>query len=198
MLCIQQRYCSDGRGGTELGFGASVYNASIALSFYLEANPLFIKNKIVIELGCGPGLVSIAASILEAKFVIPTDGDETSLNLTQTNINTNIPALSERCIPRKLNWGDMESLEAIKTDLLALAESITTSTHELVVLASDVVALPYINSYDDLILTLYALCVKASEQGSQKIGVVLLSYQRRHHSDNLFWAKMKRRFDIRE
>ena len=43
----------------------------------------------VIELGAGVGLCSIVASICQAKSVIVTDGDHTSIKLTQENVDRN-------------------------------------------------------------------------------------------------------------
>lgn len=37
-LRIQQHYEEDGKGGTKLGFGASVYDAAVALAKYIEQN----------------------------------------------------------------------------------------------------------------------------------------------------------------
>lgn len=37
-LKIKQAWSADGRGGTDIGFGASVYNCSLVLSLYLEKN----------------------------------------------------------------------------------------------------------------------------------------------------------------
>lgn len=37
-LRIKQDYKEDGKGGTKLGFGASVYNSAVALAKYLEQN----------------------------------------------------------------------------------------------------------------------------------------------------------------
>lgn len=37
-LTFRQRWTEGGKGGTEIGFGASVYNCSIVLALYLESN----------------------------------------------------------------------------------------------------------------------------------------------------------------
>ena len=60
---MQQQWTPDGKGGTEIGFGASVYNCSIVLATYLEMNPWVVTDRICVELGCGPGLVSVAAAL---------------------------------------------------------------------------------------------------------------------------------------
>ena len=39
LLKISQKYQSDGKGGTSIGFGASVYDCSFILAYYLEIYP---------------------------------------------------------------------------------------------------------------------------------------------------------------
>jgi predicted nicotinamide N-methyase len=62
-LCIQQRWESGGRGGTNIGFGASVYDASFILAWYLKENEFLMNDRSAVEIGCGPALVSIVTSI---------------------------------------------------------------------------------------------------------------------------------------
>lgn len=84
---IAQRYKPDGRGGTELGFGASVYNCSILLAAYLldNAAPL-VHGNTMLELGAGLGLVSIVAAVsTEASIVVCTDGDADVVTLAVEN-----------------------------------------------------------------------------------------------------------------
>ncbi|GMI14333.1 hypothetical protein TrVE_jg2186 [Triparma verrucosa] len=53
--------------------GSSIWSSSLSLSSYLPLEPSLIKNKKVIELGCGLGLPSIIASKLGADMVLVTD-----------------------------------------------------------------------------------------------------------------------------
>lgn len=46
-----QAWKGDGKGGTDIGFGASVYPAAYVLAEYLERHPYLIEGKRVIELG---------------------------------------------------------------------------------------------------------------------------------------------------
>lgn len=62
-LRVRQAWTPGGKGGTDIGFGASVYDASIVLSYYLESQPMVVRDKFVLELGCGPGLVSLVAAL---------------------------------------------------------------------------------------------------------------------------------------
>jgi hypothetical protein len=73
---IHQGWRDDGRGGSDLGFGAAVYDSAVALSMLLrsEADSLCAGQRVA-ELGCGTGLVSIAAAASGAATVWCTDGD---------------------------------------------------------------------------------------------------------------------------
>ncbi|CAN0158926.1 unnamed protein product, partial [Hapterophycus canaliculatus] len=51
VLRIQQAWKGDGKGGTDIGFGASVYPAAYVLAEYLERHPYLVRGKRVIELG---------------------------------------------------------------------------------------------------------------------------------------------------
>jgi predicted nicotinamide N-methyase len=183
LLRLAQGYENDGQGGTGLGFGASVYNASIVLSLFVESQPQHVYSRNVVELGCGPGLVSITAALARASCVVCTDGDQTSLTLAAENVSRNVDdSLVSRISIRRLLWGDEEDLMSIQS---LLKSELTT-----IVLASDVVAPPYIKSYNALIATMLRLTSKG--------GYVLMSYQRRHSSDDIFWRKFSKVFTVEE
>lgn len=105
-IVISQAWKPDGSGGTELGYGASVYHSSIVLAYFIESMASQFKNKIGVELGlshihffslfltmdtvgCGPGLVSVVASLADMRCIIATDGDEGSMQLTHQNLTRN-------------------------------------------------------------------------------------------------------------
>jgi hypothetical protein len=125
---LQQDWKPDGVGGTELGFGASVYNSSIVLALFIESMALprtrirtaveveikiggevnsrvregSLVDKLGLELGCGPGLVSIVASMAGMRGVLATDGDMSSVQLAARNIRKNCEGL---CIEsQQLLW----------------------------------------------------------------------------------------------
>jgi len=110
---MKQRWAPGGLGGTSLGFGASVYDCSIVLSWYcasLETG--LLRDKEVIELGCGPALSSVVCGKLGAR-VLATDGDEASVDLARENVALNSV---ESCVKaQKLLWGDhIQIAEAIR------------------------------------------------------------------------------------
>lgn len=50
-ITLKQQWKPGGNGGTEIGFGASVYNSSIVLSYFIEYIQESLCNKIGIEIG---------------------------------------------------------------------------------------------------------------------------------------------------
>ena len=68
--------------------GGTVWHAAHRLSEYLIKNPSLVRNKRVLELGCGCGLVGLVAAALGAKSVMMTDIDN-QVPIIQENINLN-------------------------------------------------------------------------------------------------------------
>ncbi|RLN87649.1 hypothetical protein BBJ28_00001127 [Nothophytophthora sp. Chile5] len=175
---IDQAWQSDGRGGTALGFGASVYDAAIALSLYLEAHRGTVGGKRVIELGCGPGLVGVVAAHLNPKYVVITDGDPASVTLTRRNIATNaLP--DDLCVAEEYLWGD------VKHHLVPTPEN---PVHYDVILGADIVACPYASAFDALMASLRALA------GPETL--VLLAYKKRHGLEQEFFTVFEQSFDV--
>ena len=56
--------------------GCGVWEAGVALIFYLAKNQKYVANKAVLELGAGCGQTGIAAAVLGAKSVVLTDQKE--------------------------------------------------------------------------------------------------------------------------
>ncbi|CAM9889465.1 unnamed protein product, partial [Laminaria digitata] len=95
-----QAWKGDGKGGTDIGFGASVYPAAYVLAEYLERHPDLVRGKRVIELGESPlppphsTLSSICKKVhltSGAASVCLTDGDDGSLRLAERNVEANLP-----------------------------------------------------------------------------------------------------------
>jgi predicted nicotinamide N-methyase len=181
---IKQQWQADKRGGTDIGFGASVYNGAFVLSAYLESHPDLVKGKKLIELGSGPGLCSIVAVKAGAKKVLCTDGDPISVALAQENIKANCSTKQVHrgvITSKKLYWGNTEDLAESKTWLDGPID---------VIIASDVVALPYKDAYDALLQTFDDLSDSHTE--------IFLCYQRRHKSETTFFTALQERFAVEE
>ncbi|CAH0477203.1 unnamed protein product [Peronospora belbahrii] len=175
---IDQAWQSDGRGGTTLGFGASVYDSAIALSLYLAAHRDLVKEKRVIELGCGPGLVGIVAAHLEPSSVVMTDGDPVSITLTQRNMKVN--RLSEDiCTAETYLWGDLDH---------RLVPKVGARGPYDVILGADIVACPYVSSFEALMTSLRAL--------AGPMTLVLLAYKKRQNLEEKFFDTFNKVFDV--
>ncbi|GAB9472267.1 putative methyltransferase [Globisporangium polare] len=179
-LRIEQGWKPDGRGGTSIGFGASVYDAAVLLALYLESHKHDVLGKRVLELGCGPGLVGIAAAHCGAKSVIITDGDPASVALTQRNIELNgLPSeVTTECRAAEYLWGD--DANPIANDDQAYD----------VILGADIVACPYAGAFESLLKSFQAL--------SNGKTLLLLAYKLRHGSEQKFFAPFEKEFDVRQ
>jgi len=175
---IKQRWRADGKGGTKLGFGASVYPASIVLANFLVGK---LEGKRIVEVGCGAGLASITAAKSGASYVVATDGDSQALDLSRENQEIN-HVTSEILKFELLLWGSRKDHERIR------------SMHGDfdVVIASDVAALVYgEDAMVQLIETFVALCAPRS-------ATLFFSFKKRLNEsvEKTFWDLFRERFDI--
>jgi predicted nicotinamide N-methyase len=70
--------------GTKLLFWWEITTAAVALSRHLDSLGDFLRGKRIVELGCGPGLVGIAAGILGGNVTF-TDYSKEALELARMN-----------------------------------------------------------------------------------------------------------------
>eukprot|EP00965_Chrysotila_dentata_P236029 6201099-Pleurochrysis_carterae.AAC.3 len=68
---------------------------------------LDVRGGAVLELGCGTGLVGIAAALAGAASVIVTDHDEAALQLARVNVDLN--SLAEAVRVERLDWTEPEA-----------------------------------------------------------------------------------------
>jgi len=107
-------------------------------------------------------------------------GDEELLKLTERNIENNLsrilgPSSLSRCRTSKLLWGDAAAVSALNPPFD-------------VVLAADCAAVVYEDAFRDLVASLVAL--------SHADSIVLLSYQRRHQVEDIFFEELRRWFHV--
>ena len=108
-----------------------------------------------------------------------TDGDTTSIDLCEQNIESN--NVSNNVKATQLLWG--------KSNHDRILEVLTNhfGGQDIdYIIASDVVALPYEEAYDDLLYTLEELSSLKTE--------IILVYQRRHSSENAFFDNFNKKF----
>ena len=68
------------------GTGAGVWPAARIMSDYLVANPSIVAGRRVVELGCGAGVVALAACLSGAAEVLATDGEPSVVTLARQNL----------------------------------------------------------------------------------------------------------------
>lgn len=184
-----------GDGGTVLKHGASVYDAAFVLADYLHRRPISLSNQRVIELGTGPGLGAISAALCnDVKEVIATDGDEELLTLTEENFDLNIgtktatTSMSNKNIENNVNVRDKCRCEVLLWGNEKQATSLKPPFD--IILAADCAAVVYENAFEDLITTF--------ENLSNSNSLILLSYHRRHHTEDIFFIKLAEKFAYKE
>lgn len=158
---LQQRWRDDGKGGTGIGFGASVYNSSIVLAQYIDEMvlPTLPRRASVLELGAGLALGALAASAgarNAARRVIATDGDDMVVEYAQSVLDAN--GVAGRAVAARLLWGDAADMDAVWA-LLGHARP-------GVIVAADVVAAPYAAAIPALVDTLKRFMLPARSAGA--------------------------------
>lgn len=91
-------------GGDDGGTGLNVWDGSLLLARYLEKRPEIVKNKTVLELGSGCGLIGIASGVLGAKKV------------TMTDLQYSLPLMQENVERNKSSWQGEKDLQCQKIE----------------------------------------------------------------------------------
>ncbi|NXA06001.1 MT21A methyltransferase, partial [Sapayoa aenigma] len=170
-----------------LGVAAVVWDAAVVLCAYLEMEGIDLRDRSVIELGAGTGLLGIVATLLAGAKepvgalystccarVTMTDR-EAALEFLESNVQANLPSeLRPRAVVRELTWGkDLDNFPPGAFDF---------------VLGADIVYLE--ETFAELLQTLEHLC---SEQT-----VILLSCRIRYERDHKFLKMLRDRFSVYE
>ncbi|NXN68556.1 MT21A methyltransferase, partial [Himantopus himantopus] len=184
-----------------LGVAAVVWDAAVVLCAYLEIGGIDLRDRSVIELGAGTGLLGIVATLLGKGFfffkkkqfttvtsiiclrhtlfhlgarVTITDR-AAALEFLESNVQANLPSeLRPRAVVKELTWGkDLGNFPPGAFDF---------------VLGADIVYLE--ETFAELLQTLEHLC---SEQT-----VILLSCRIRYERDHKFLKMLRGRFSVYE
>ncbi|NXG13973.1 MT21A methyltransferase, partial [Grallaria varia] len=171
-----------------LGVAAVVWDAAVVLCAYLEMEGVDLRDRSVIELGAGTGLLGIVATLLGTKEpallralhptccarVTMTDR-EAALEFLESNVQANLPSeLRPRAVVKELTWGkDLDNFPPGAFDF---------------VLGADIVYLE--ETFAELLQTLEHLC---SEQT-----VILLACRIRYERDHKFLKMLRDRFSVYE
>ncbi|NXY24415.1 MT21A methyltransferase, partial [Atrichornis clamosus] len=171
-----------------LGVAAVVWDAAVVLCAYLEMEGIDLRDRSVIELGAGTGLLGIVVTLLGSKEparvralyspccarVTITDR-AAALEFLESNVQANLPPeLRPRAVVKELTWGkDLGNFPPGAFDF---------------VLGADIVYLE--ETFAELLQTLEHLC---SEQT-----VILLSCRIRYERDHKFLKMLRDRFSVYE
>ncbi|KAF1506105.1 Protein N-lysine methyltransferase METTL21A, partial [Megadyptes antipodes antipodes] len=163
-----------------LGVAAVVWDAAVVLCAYLEMGGIDLRDRSVIELGAGTGLLGIVATLLDVLLyrlgahVTITDR-AAALEFLESNVQANLPSeLRPRAVVKELTWGkDLGNFPPGAFDFI---------------LGADIVYLE--ETFAELLQTLEYLC---SEQT-----VILLSCRIRYERDHKFLKMLRGRFSVYE
>ncbi|WVF68137.1 hypothetical protein IAT40_002900 [Kwoniella sp. CBS 6097] len=162
------------------GCGGIAWPAGEVLSRYIayrhSIDPSKLRNKKIIELGSGTGLVGIVAGMLEPSAEVWVTDQEILLNLMAVNVELNLPSTStgRNVHIAELNWG-----EDIKS-------SIPVEACELVLAADCVYFEP---AFPLLVRTLCDLAPLGKDIE------ILFCWKKRRKADKRFFAMLKKHFD---
>mmetsp|Transcript_12762 Transcript_12762/g.23931 ORF Transcript_12762/g.23931 Transcript_12762/m.23931 type:complete len:397 (-) Transcript_12762:53-1243(-) len=134
--------------------GVALWNSGVLLTRLLdlletkEKGQGFLKDKIVLELGCGAAMASIAASKLGAKRVIATDGNAEVLELARRNLEFNnilpnydgIEGKPHRLLGQAsyLKWGSIDTVDFSESADIVIGSDLTYNSGSWGVLADTV------------------------------------------------------------
>jgi predicted nicotinamide N-methyase len=122
--------------GEDGGTGLNVWDGAMLLARYIEKVPNIVKNKRVIELGSGCGVVGIAAAISGCKEVVMTDLSY-ALPLMRENVESNEAAWKDKEVVvscKECDWfqtppaDELLSGDNNKADVLLVADCVWLSS----------------------------------------------------------------------
>ncbi|NWR11463.1 MT21A methyltransferase, partial [Paradoxornis webbianus] len=171
-----------------LGVAAVVWDAAVVLCAYLEMEGIDLRDRSVIELGAGTGLLGIVVTLLGTwtvsvshVLVSPLGAHVTitdraaALEFLESNVQANLPPeLRPRAVVKELTWGkDLENFPPGAFDFI---------------LGADIVYLE--ETFVELLQTLEHLCSERT--------VILLSCRIRYERDLKFLKMLRERFSVSE
>ncbi|KAL4585052.1 hypothetical protein LXL04_009665 [Taraxacum kok-saghyz] len=97
--------------------GLMLWESAQLMASILASNQTIVSNKTVLELGSGSGGICSMIAARTARLVVPTDGDNKTLELLQENVATNLEqSLTPNLKIKKLEWGNEQDIESVKKE----------------------------------------------------------------------------------
>lgn len=164
------------------------WDASIALSYYLEDHPHLVHGKRVLELGCGTALPGLVSALLGARETILTDLPEAT-QCARSSVERNVEQLAARAhtiVVQELTWGTPVAKSILKSqlDVLFMADVLGASRDSMVV---DTPTGPFAMLLETLLL--FAALPEPPK--------ILVAYKRRlKRREEPFFGRLAQHFDI--
>ena len=178
-----------------LGIGGKVWDSSFVLVDYCSRHCQdLIKNKVVLELGCGTGITGLSISYFAPNKVIMTDMEDV-VPLLDLNIN----------LHKKLCDGRFQCQELLGQSYL-WGSSFYDNDNELnqlgklfsecdTIIASDVVYYP--EGYEPLVRSIVDLLTLPCSSSSSSKRIMILAHRHRHPQDREFFDMIHAQVDLR-
>ncbi|GAB1598580.1 protein N-lysine methyltransferase METTL21A-like [Argonauta hians] len=157
----------------KLGVTAVVWDSAIVLSEFLEKHPEFVKNKSVIELGAGTGLVGIVAALLGGNVTVTEQ--QSALENLRANVCANTASYDVSIETKLLDWTSNHS-DSFKS-------------HYDLIVGSDIIYIE--DTFPHLLKTLLYF---TNQSGS----TILLSCKIRYSKDSKFIEQLKLQFEVQQ
>lgn len=176
-----------------VGTGVNVWDGALLLAHYLDQQPLLVRNKRVLEVGAGCGLVGMAAGVLGARQVLLTDLEYAIPNM-QENVdrhadlydnNYKIDPKAMVCYP--LDWTKEITWDRIGESIFGMNERWIPD----VILVADCV---WVQPLVEPLLSILQQLTPPQDDATI-VTKILISYQRRGKSTHEeFWTGIHTRF----
>ena len=122
--------------------GVVIWNSALLLTRLLDAingfDQSFLEKKVVLELGMGTGISSIATAKLGAAKVYGTDGNIEVVELANANIETN--QCSDRVSAHELKWGLINAADFYDVADIVIGSDLTYNSGSWKILAETISA----------------------------------------------------------
>ena len=148
------------------GTGATVWPASMVLLKYMQRHAMtLLQDKMVVDLGSGTAVTSIAAALLGANRVICTDGEDSVVRLAQDNVTRakgQCGDILDRILVEKYWWasGPPPGGNDCVVDVVLVSDCVLPKLYPIA---------PLVDALDQLLTKPHALAI--------------LSYEHRHYPE---------------
>jgi predicted nicotinamide N-methyase len=155
----------------------------------------FLRNKRVVELGAGLGLLGMCASLFDASMILTDVGNSVLDNLKQnlqTNSKTNVNNIAKRTAVLELKWADESQMQSVLNfDWKSIGYSNEKENFVDIIIGSDIIAGLY--DLNALLSTFVWFCERNNE-----LEIYVAYKPRPFVQEQKFFHQAKKYFEIEE